>query len=702
MQIQEMKAPAGAGPAAESYQEVVALGPGSIHMPSKSPENKPTDKKTVRAYWNERLLSTKDGPHDLLVLVGAARFVDDDNGQSLKAETLKVWLLAEDKKTGAGPKPAAVAAKPATKPAAGPALGGEQGRKPHHLEATGNVVARSRELTIHETSRLVVWFKDVPSLPGGTPGPGKQAPPGRTDEQRAAPAAPAAAPSPANRLVISPPPQAAAGTPPVAPGRDEKTAAPAGPPGLVPAGPAAPAAGPAGSAPPARPIDLSAKSVEAWVLRAEDRNALDKLWTEGSVHVRQDPDPAKPDEKAVDIRGDTLQMKAHPEGNELVVNGDLAQLQMDKIYIIGPEVNIDQATNRAWVHGVGAMQMESATNFQGAKLDRTVPLTVHWNESMLFNGEYAEFIGAIQAEQENARMACDHLQVFFDRPVSLKEGNRADQPAKVRNLVADHNVRVEDAAFEHGQLIKYQRIQGTTLEMNALVPEDDGARRPDKAAEGNEVLVSGPGDVRIMQRGANDALSAPPRPQTAAPGTVPGTPVSVAKQGPERRPVAPARPGEEETMKMTYVSFVNRMHANSKTNTASFWGGVRVLNFPCDNPNEDIDVDAMLARGLPQGVLFIRCDRLKVLDRGGKGRSNQQMQAYGRVRVEAKEFIAEADEVTYEEQKDLVIFKGINGPASLAKVPPGGQQPQVLRGKKIMYKRSTGEASADEVDSITR
>ena len=46
-------------------------------------------------------------------------------------------------------------------------------------------------------------------------------------------------------------------------------------------------------------------------------------------------------------------MVYHPEGNELAVSGeggdgpnDLAQLQMDKIYIIGPTVNIDQATNK--------------------------------------------------------------------------------------------------------------------------------------------------------------------------------------------------------------------------------------------------------------------------------------------------------------------------------------------------------------------
>src|SRR5262249_15618385 len=85
----------------------------------------------------------------------------------------------------------------------------------------------------------------------------------------------------------------------------------------------------------------------------------------GGVKVHQDP--AKPEEKGTEVEGDKLTMTCTPQGNLLVVEGDLAQLRMDKLYVLGPEVNIDQAANKAWVHGVGAMQMESTTNFQGKK-----------------------------------------------------------------------------------------------------------------------------------------------------------------------------------------------------------------------------------------------------------------------------------------------------------------------------------------------
>jgi hypothetical protein len=728
MRIQETKLPPVAGHEPEVFQKVIAVGPGNIHM-----MNKTAKKRTTHAYWNDLLTSTRDGPNDLLILTGNARFVDDEQGQSLEARLLKVWLLPEDKDKDKKPTPKpAATAKPGETSATA-----EQGRKPHHLEAIENVKSRSKELIIHDTEKLVVWFKDVPVLPGNTsPGLTKSDPsitttptPAGTPGSKAAPTptppagAPAApqpmpqarqplpsapqptpsAPPPASAPPASPPP---ASTPPT-------TVAPAPLPIGTPTTPASPASGPAlGTSPaqtpaatpeppPPRPIDLSARLVEAYVLRADDKNQLDRLWTEGNVHVRQEP--AKPDEKAVDIKGDTMQMTCKPEGNFLVVNsGEVAHLQMDKILIMGPEVNIDQASNRAWVHGFGAMTMESATNFQGAKLDRPVPLTVMWNKDMYFNGEYAEFFGGIQAEQENSRLACQRLQVFFDRPVSLKEGNHSDQPARVRNLVCDQNVRVEDRTLDRNrQLVKFQAVSGAFLEMNTLT-SDEEPRPGTPPKEGNQVRVAGPGDVRLLQRGAADPLNSnPPR---ADPGSAPvrGTPVSVSRTGPERRP-APADKAGDDEMKMTYVTFLQRMDANSLTNTANFWGGVQVLNFPCDNPTEEIDLDAILSRELPPNWMYLRCDRLQVFDRPNDGHSNQQMRAYGRVRVIGKEYSAESDTMTFDEAKDLVVFIGDrNNPATLTKQVGVGVQKQTLSGQKIYYRRGTGEAYVEGADRINR
>ena len=133
-------------------------------------------------------------------------------------------------------------------------------------------------------------------------------------------------------------------------------------------------------------------------------------------------DPAKEGEKGVDVKGDSLEMTYHPEGNFLVVMGDLAQLMMDQIYIMGPEVNIDQAANKAWVNGAGAMQMESKSDFQGQPLEKPVPLTIYWKKDMLFTGKYAIFTEAVQADEDNARLGVSGRDAGVLRQSDIPQG----------------------------------------------------------------------------------------------------------------------------------------------------------------------------------------------------------------------------------------------------------------------------------------
>ena len=464
MQIQEQQ-----GPAGKNWRQISAMGPGRLDFVEKKPDAaqkadpkaKPEPpKKPIHASWNDKLTSTKDGALDLIILTGAAKFIDEENEQTLQAETLKVWLTSPE----GGP--------PGSKPAAQ-----REVRRPSHVEATGNVSAKSKEMTIPHAGQLVIWFRDVPAgkmLPAaGLAAPAKTAPAANATKTTA----PGVAASPA----ITPP---------------------------KPVGSKVANAAPASAEPePVRPIELTARSVYVWVTRCEEKTALEKLDAEGDVAVRQNP--AKPDQKPLDVKGASLELTYHPEGDFLVVRGDLAQLQMDTIYILGPEVTIDQASNKAWVVGAGAMQLESATNFQGDKLAKPVPMTIHWNDNMFFNGRYAEFSKGVQAEQDNAHLACQSLQVFFDRPISLKEGNRGGPAPRVKNLVCYKDVRVDDRTLEGDKVISAKRLTGPALNMNALEPEEGDPKTP-SGSTGNEIRMPGPGDVRLFQIGGVDPLAALP------------------------------------------------------------------------------------------------------------------------------------------------------------------------------------------------
>ena len=642
-----------AKPQGGGIEKMVAYGPGDITLHEKIPGKRP-----AMARWNEKLTSERDGKSDLLTLTGNAAFRDEQGDQSLEGQTLKVWMPSRSNPpapiTGqaapTGPKaiasaPSPIPVKPTVPATGGGPIQGNGVRKLERLEALGSVRANSRELNIRDAARLMIWFKDGPPQPA-KPGEVVPAPTMKTP-------APGAGPAIGN-------PSVAGASPPMGPTAGLSN--PLGIPGNAPTKEGNP------------PIDLASRSIEAWVIRSDTGNRLDRLRCEGSVVVLQEP--SKPGEKGIDIRGETLNLTGSPNGHMLSVSGDLAQLRMDRILIVGPEVNIDQANNKAWVTGIGAMQMESSTNFQGGKLEKPVPLEVHWNKSMLFNGMYAEFHGGIQAEQQNSRLACQSLQVHFDKPISLKEGNKSGQPARVSHMVCDQRVRVEETVREGEKLVSHKRIVAVTLSMNKLEREiGDPAGR-----EGNEVRASGPGEFRSLQVG--DIEVAPP---------VSANPMPM---GPEAQP-APTQSGKKE-MKMLLVAFQGSMYGNDAIGTASFLENVRALHFPADDPNLDISPDAPI-RELPKGAYTLRCDRLEVLSRKEGTRTLRDLRARGRVTVRSMEFSGTADMVTFDESKNQVIFHGSETmPASLFRQLRPGAPPDEVKGRKITFNRATGQFRIDE------
>ena len=218
------------------------------------------------------------------------------------------------------------------------------------------------------------------------------------------------------------------------------------------------------------------RSVYVWVAPQRADNQLEQLQADGYVEVHQDP--AEGDEKGVDVEGEHLDMTYHPEGNLLVVAARATSTTTSpscswtSIYIIGPVVNIDQAANKAWVNGPGAMEMDEQDRLQRQALDKPVPLTIHWNKEMFFTGNTPCSPRASRPSRTTRAWRARTCSVSFDRPISLKEGNHGGPPPRVKKLVCSDNVRVENRTLEGDRLIRYQRIQSTSLEMNPLEPED--------------------------------------------------------------------------------------------------------------------------------------------------------------------------------------------------------------------------------------
>ena len=387
---------------------------------------------------------------------------------------------------------------------------------------------------------------------------------------------------------------------------------------------------------------------------------------------------ATSEDKGVDIRGDTLELTHKLEGDLLVVSGDLAWLQMDKLLIVGSTVNIDQAANRAWVNGIGAMRIDSTDNdalggvkkdekkahfkitdksflslrrasvpdtvllklnplkdrgfetrdqfaaelarawtkaeldqygghaLDAARQDQPAPTTFHWNGHMVFDGREAAFYKDVQAIQDKKsddadppvsreikRLLCQSLQVYLDRTVSLKPGDKGAAPAKVRNLVCNKDVRLEEGEWLLGRLVKLQRIEAPEVSLDN---------------EAGTLVAAGPGMVRLYQLGSTDPLGG-------------GEPTGRAGGVNPRMP-AP-KPNAAE-MKLTSVKYSQRLRADNQKHIADFYGEVEAVNLPTNNPDMRIDLD-----NLPEGGMYVHADRFKVYERPENGVSNQQMEARG-------------------------------------------------------------------------
>src|SRR5262249_23245391 len=115
----------------QGIQRMTAFGPGVVKLFDKAAKE-----QSNTATWQDQLTTNKDGDQDLFVLTGRATFNDTEHQQYLTADKLKVWLEPTSRAPGQPPAPQDK---------------GQSSRRPQRVEATGHVVTRSAEMSVHDT-----------------------------------------------------------------------------------------------------------------------------------------------------------------------------------------------------------------------------------------------------------------------------------------------------------------------------------------------------------------------------------------------------------------------------------------------------------------------------------------------------------------------------------------------------------------------
>ncbi len=592
-------------------------GPGTIKMFDPA-----TSDTTLTASWGKSLTHEKekvgDVEQDLLKFEGGGTFEDRKGAMTLSGDQLWLWLAPGDGKAESKP----VAAVPSGDPSK--AL-------PARLRAVGHVRSQSPELVINNTDQLNVWFRDVPPPPQDPP----PAPVAKTNPARAA--APVAGPT---------------AEPPLAGKAAEKKAEPdkAKHPVHLAARVIEswvvryPQKNPAAKPDPAKGnAEQTTLRYELEKARCEDRVV---------VHQDPD-DPLKNprglDIAGAKLNLDST--RAGSIMTVTGTAQAVAEVHFESISLYGPAVVIDQPTNAVSVDGVGKLVMPAQADLAGNAPTRPTEMEVTWTKSMRFNGPkaWAEFYGQVQAVQRPVRnptdkpetapeprvrksayrpdpavavrpglppddgsrpeswVLCHRLEVTFDRPVYFNNARRNEPKPAKNDQTAGENPRLKTAQCtpmpddeaaklppqnaelarhvfyieslsRKGKVIKAQRVTAMQIDL---------ANDADKREQ--QVIATGPGDVRILQYGAKDALGQPTQPAAASQKTA----------------------ATEQEMKLTLVRFPSRMVATDKGKLyqqAVFDDGGRVWQVPTENLNLE-----PLAHAPPPRAVYLECSKqLKV------------------------------------------------------------------------------------------
>jgi hypothetical protein len=637
--------------------QMTAMGPGQVDLYDRNPGKG----YTTHALWKGLLTSEKfkEGQRDLdlLTLTEDAAFIDDEHDQRLFGQRLQVWLESSDTPAKAIPQG----------PGQEAPVGGAR-QRPVKVEAYERVKAESPELRINDCTTLKIRFHDVrPTelLPDVGP------PPAPLDvkidlrpplvEARGTPPQAGEAPGAGGKVIDT------RGTP--APGMDVRGSPPvlAEAPG---AAPDAPGGQEKAKEKPKPPIDLRARDVVADVLRTGEKNELKELVAIGAVHVHQDGET--PEDKGVDIKGETLNLLHFIEGDILKVYGDSrsgpAQLQLGELFLLGPKVFINQKENTANIEGVGAMRMPSKTTFDGGKPTKPgTNLTVEWTQKMLFNGRDADFCGGVVAYQDDSTLRCQTLQVALDRTVSLKAGQKGDQPAKVEKVIAHNKVWVLDIVKDEKE--KEKDVSQRLLTCQQVLVDNTE----------NRVNATGPGTVSTLQYGAADGGNG---------------------SGPKQPKGAPAKAPELMLTRVDYQDRMFSMMQNPETRKSTFLGNVQVIYVPADSLDAKVD-----PAKLPKGGMLLRCDMLTVIGQQGQGpnaKSAQEMEAKTRVFCQHADMTALAETAKFNEAQDTITFYGSPGNPAVVYQQiggPGGKRKET-RARLIQYNRKDGTIQADGIEGI--
>lgn len=623
----------------KDVRNFIADGPNGWLEVLEEGEGKAEARKAeLKIKWEGRLtMESKPGSDSRVVNITDNVELEDNRGGALKSDLLKVWLVPAQNEEVISPD-----GKPAKR--------NQRKLEPIKLEALGNVSAHSPDLAVvtEMLSMDIVKRKAAPVPPATRL---VEKPPVNTVSERP----PAILPPPPTKSALPAPKDP---TPGVAftKADSSKTPEPAATSPVV----ATDTASQVEEERKEQPLDVRAKRVAVVVERVGSKSRPIRAWADGDVLVTQEPN--KEGQEPLEVRGQTLQFERKPEGDVMKVEGSDRRLasvkSADATIAARNQIHFDEIKNRVTVSGPGHIIRASDNDLNGQKLQNPQLLRIDWEKSMDFDGKVANFEGGVKAQQGTQEIYCQNMDVAFRERINFQEARekknlKESKRTEIETVDCDKDVIVYNVERDADDSVRYTTMRVAELRYDAIY---------------RTTVASGPGVVQIIDTN---------KPKADETGKV-------------KAPVAP--------FQLTKVSFLGRMRGDQGNMTAKFFENVHIVHAPIHQIDEVIDEDKLPA----DGIIVDAADEAIVAVRTiADGTKQRDFQAKGDVRVQAREFWGQCDRLTYDQEKDRLVFESLAGrKAQFFRQTVIGQKPEEFFGRTITFIRKLNKITIDSSDGF--
>ncbi|TXT36798.1 MAG: hypothetical protein FD138_872 [Planctomycetota bacterium] len=408
---------------------------------------------------------------------------------------------------------------------------------------------------------------------------------------------------------------------------------------------------------PAEPLQFRADQIRATVRLAEDvRNVsnsddrqaeVTEVWTEGNVDLQQSRDG---ETEPLRLLGTRLHLQnASRDGEQILhVFGRPAMIRARGFDLEGDEIFLDRFNNRTWIDGAGELNLPVKNDpFDGRELDSPTLLTVKWTEKMLFDGQTATFLDNVEAVLKNSRLTCQEMEVVLTERFSFRDDAGPAPTAEVQRVICKDGVQIDQKQYINGDQSEIRHGEFATLTLDQISGRMEGV---------------GPGKIDLWRPGRGKRAALAPR--------------AVAQAN---------RPLESEvaTWEFTSVTFQGKTIGNLHSRQTKFQDRVHITYGPVAHPLDTIDPDH-----LPKDGGDMECDSLQILQvtPTGTQKPHVELEAKGNAKLEGRAFNARADQITFDESKELYTLRAIgNRQVTIWRQATRDGEPNELNAKSLWF-----------------